>query len=66
MRFRNYVLAGSAAATLLTVVTAGTAIVVLGATTASEERVARDFADRLALVQRLRFQSEQIVATSRA
>jgi signal transduction histidine kinase len=66
MGFRRQLIGGQVASLLLIVATAVTAIVTLHFAASREARVGDELTRDLAIVQRLRFDAEQLVATSRA
>ncbi|MBA3458996.1 MAG: HAMP domain-containing histidine kinase [Deltaproteobacteria bacterium] len=65
MGFRKQLVIGLAASVLVTILTAVTAIAALRLATTSADRISRQFASDLALVQGLRAHSEHLVAASR-
>lgn len=65
MGFRKQLVIGLAASVLVTVLTAVTAIVALRVSMTSADRISRQFATDLALVQGLRAHAEHLVAASR-
>lgn len=65
MGFRKQLVIGLAASVLVTVLTATTAIVALRVAVTSADRVSRQFASDLALVQDLRAHAERLVSASR-
>jgi signal transduction histidine kinase len=66
MRFRRQLLLGHTALLLVTLVTGVVAAIALRCSSARLEQVTRDLASDMSVIQRLRFDAEQLVATSRA
>lgn len=65
MSFARQLVIGVATLVLITVITGAVAIVALRDTTHVQEAVARDFATDLMAVERLRFEAEHLVASTR-
>lgn len=66
MRFRRQLLLGHAALLLVILVTGAVAAIALRFSSARLEQVTHDLARDMSAIQRLRFEAEQLVATSRA
>jgi signal transduction histidine kinase len=66
MGFRQQLFVGYSASFLITVATGSFAVIALRLTAANEARLAHQYADELLQVERMRFQAEHIVATTRA
>src|ERR1043165_9717845 len=65
MRFRSQLVVGHTALLFATLLTGSVAVVALHVANARVETVTRDLSPDMMTVERLRFQSEQLVATSR-
>ena len=66
MRFRQQLVVGHTALLFFTMVTGVVAAIALETATARFERVARDLSADMLVIQRLRFDAEQVVSTSRS
>lgn len=66
MGFRQQLLVGYSVSFLITVATGSLAVIALRLTAADEARLSHQYADELLQVERVRFQAEHIVATTRA